>query len=142
MTKVTTHTAMVSVDCDHNDNINEKNITFKCPWDMDRLCHEYDHDGEISYRWLETERYENNLTFFGSYHIGTSITVRMDRARSVEPYLVGSNLDEEMKINLCVEEVDERMCVVHNKFSKDESSNKGLQQIMEYDIQRQVFEYR
>jgi hypothetical protein len=133
---------LVSVGCDNDDNINEKYITFKWPWDMDRLCREYDHDGEISYRWLETERYEKNLTFFGSYHIGTSITVRMDRARSVEPYLVGSNLEEEMKNDINVEEVDERMCVVHNEFSKDEPSNKGLQQIMEYDIQRQVFEYR
>ena len=80
---------LVSVIGDKNNNVIEKHVTYKSPWNMPCLCHEYDTDGKVSFKWLQTERYEKNLTFFGTYHIGTCHTVRMDKARTMKPFPVG-----------------------------------------------------
>ena len=133
---------LVSVGCDGDDNIIEKHVTFKCPWDMRRLCLEYDNDSEISFKWLESERCEKNLTFFGSYHIGTCMTVQMENARTVKPFLVGSTLQEEMEQDIRVEELDERTCVVHDGFSKAQPTSTTLKSIMESEIQEMVVGYR
>ena len=133
---------IVGVACDENDNIIEKHVTYQWPWDIPRLCDEYDRDGEMSFTWLETERYEKNLTFFGSYHIGTSMAVRMENARTVQPFLVGSTLQAEMEEDIRVDEVDESACVVHDGFSKDQLTSPTVKEIMEEQIQEKVIAYR
>jgi hypothetical protein len=90
----------VSVIGDDNKSIVEKHVTYTSPWSMPCLCQEYDRDGEVSFKWLRTERYETNLTFFGTYHIGTSIAVRMERARTTKPFPVGLTLLEETDIRV------------------------------------------
>jgi hypothetical protein len=78
---------LVSVIGDEKNNVVEKHVTYKSPWNMPRLCHEYDRDGEVTFKWLQTDRYKKNLTFFGTYHIGTCITVLMESARTMKPFL-------------------------------------------------------
>jgi hypothetical protein len=66
---------LVSVIGNKNNNGVEKHITYTSPWNMPHLCHKYDRDGEVNSKWLPTERYKKNMTFFGTYHIGTCIRV-------------------------------------------------------------------
>jgi hypothetical protein len=74
---------LVSVIGNEKNIVVETDVTYKSPWNMPRLCHaEYGRDGEVSSKWLQTERYEKNLTFFGTYHTGTSITVILESART------------------------------------------------------------
>jgi hypothetical protein len=89
---------LVSVIGDETNNTFRKHVSYKSSWNMPRLCHEYDIDGEVTFTWLRTDRYKNNLTFFGTYHIGTCITVLMESARTMKPFLVGLTLIEEMDV--------------------------------------------
>jgi hypothetical protein len=45
---------LVSVIGDENKNVIEKHVTYKSPWNMPCLCHEYDRDNEVSFKWLRT----------------------------------------------------------------------------------------
>jgi hypothetical protein len=134
---------LVSVIGDKNNNVVEKHVTYKSPWNMPHLCHQYNRDGEVSFKWLQTERYKNNLTFFGTYHIGTSITVRMERARTMKPFLVGLTLPDEMETDIRVGEVvDERTSKVYDEFSSSEQpTSVTLKRIMESKNQELVLGY-
>jgi hypothetical protein len=81
------------------------------------LCHESGRDGEVSFKWLRTDRYKKNLTFFGTYHIGICITVLMESARTMQPFLVSLTLIEEMEADIYVDEVDKRTAKVYNEFN-------------------------
>jgi hypothetical protein len=116
---------------DKDNNVMEKHVSYKIPWNMPRLCHEYNRDGKVNFKWLRTERYQKNLTFFSTYHIGTCITVRMDKARTMKPFLVGLMLQEEMETDIRVEEVDEQSLKVHDDFSSEQSTSITLKRIME-----------
>jgi hypothetical protein len=120
---------LVSVTGNEKNNVVEKHVTYKSPWNMPRLCHEYDRDGEVSFKWLQTDRYEKNLTFFGTHHIGTCITVLMESARNMEPFLLGLMLIEEMEADICVDEVDERTAKVYNEFSSGQRTSETLKRI-------------
>jgi hypothetical protein len=133
---------LVSVIGDENNNVVEKHVTYKSPWNMPRLCHEYDRDGEVTFKWLQTDRYEKNLTFFGTYHIGTCITVLMESARTMKPFLAGLTLIEEMETDIRVDEVDERTAKVYNEFSSGQRTSETLKRIMESEVQELVLEYR
>jgi hypothetical protein len=133
---------LVSVIGDEKNNVVEKHVTYKSPWNMPRLCHEYDKDSEVSFKWLQTDRYEKNLTFFGTYHIGTSITVLMESARTMKPFLVGLTLVEEMETDIRVDEVDERTAKVYEEFSSEQPTSETLKRIMESEIQELVLGYR
>jgi hypothetical protein len=133
---------LVSVIGDENNNVVEKHVTYKSPWNMPRLCHEYDRDGELTFKWLQTDRYEKNLTFFGTYHIGTCITVLMESARTMKPFLAGLTLIEEMETDIRVDEVDERTAKVYNEFSSGQRTSETLKRIMESEVQGLVLEYR
>jgi hypothetical protein len=62
--------------------------------------HEYNRDGKVSLKWLWTERYEKNLTFLGTYYIGTCITVWKKNVRTMKPFLVGLTLLDEMEMDI------------------------------------------
>jgi hypothetical protein len=58
---------------------------------------QYDKDSKISFKYIKTERYEKHLTYFCDYQMGQSLTVDMTKARTVEPYLVGRSMREEVE---------------------------------------------
>jgi hypothetical protein len=133
---------LVSVIGDEKNDVVEKHVTYKSPWSMPRLCHEYDRDGEVTFKWLRTDRYEKNLTFFGTYHIGTCIMVLMESARTMKPFLAGLTLIEEMEADIRVDEVDERTAKVYNEFSSGQRTSETLKRIMESKVQELVLGYR
>jgi hypothetical protein len=127
---------LVSVIGDEKNNVVEKHVTYKSPWNMPRLCHEYDRDGEVTFKWLRTDRYEKNLTFFGTYHIGTCITVLMESVRTMKPFLAGLTLIEEMEADIRVDEVDELTAKLYNEFSTSgQRTSETLKRIMESEVQ-------
>jgi hypothetical protein len=86
----------------------KKHITFKLKWNLAPLNWngiwkgwqpgEYQKDSKISLKYMEMERYEKYLTYFGGQErVGQSLTVDMTKARTVEPYLVGKRMTEEVE---------------------------------------------
>jgi hypothetical protein len=127
---------LMSVIGDKKNNVVEKHVTYKSPWNMHPLCHEYDRDSEVSFKWQRTDRYKKNLTFFGTYHIRTSITVLMESARTTKPFLlVGLTLIDEMEADIHVNEVDERTAKICDEFSSEQPTSETLKRIMESEIQ-------
>jgi hypothetical protein len=134
---------LLSVEGKEKNNVVEQHVTYKSPWNMPHLCHEYDRDGKVSFKRLRADRYKKNLTFFGTYHIGTCITVLMESARTMKPFLADLTLIEEMEADIGrVDEVDERTAKVYNEFSSGQRTSKTLQRIMESGIQELVLGYR
>jgi hypothetical protein len=105
---------------------------------MPHLCDESNKDGEIGFKWLEIKRCENNLTFFGSYYIRTCMTIQMGNARTLESFLVGLTLLDDMEMDVCVDKVDEHLCEVHNAFSTDQATSRSLKETMELETQELV----
>ncbi len=79
---------------------------------------------------------------WNTYHIGTSITVLMESARTMKPFLAGLTLIEEMETDIRVDEVDERTAKVYNEFSSGQRTSETLKRIMESEVQELVLEYR
>ncbi len=69
---------------------------------MDRVTREYDNKAVIAFKHMVMARYEQHLTYFGSYQIGRSLTVNMKTARTIQPYIAGAHMKEEMEINFHV----------------------------------------
>jgi hypothetical protein len=126
---------LVSVIGDEKNNVIKKHVTYKSPWNMPRLCHQYGKDGKVTFKWLQTDRYENNLTFFGTYHIRTCITVLMESARTMKPFLTGLTIIEEMEADIRVDEVDEHTAKVYNEFSCGQRTSETLKRIMASEVQ-------
>jgi hypothetical protein len=134
---------LLSIIGDGNNNIVKKHVTYKCPWNTPCLCHEYDRESEVSFKWLRTtERYKKNITFLRTYHIGTFITIRMEMARTMKPFLVGLTLLDEMEADIRVDEVDESTAKVYDEFSSEQPTSETLKRIMESQIQELVLGYR
>jgi hypothetical protein len=66
----------------------------------------------------------------------------MERARTKKPYLVGLTLLEEMEMDICVEEVDERTLKVYSDFSSEQPTSITLKRIIKSKIQELVLGYR
>jgi hypothetical protein len=60
-------TQIIHVTYNFNKTPMEKYVTYKFLWDMDRLAKEYKKKVEISFKYMETERYKQHLTYFGPY---------------------------------------------------------------------------
>ena len=129
------------INCCYNANKTplEKHVTYKFEWDLDRVAKEYDRNAEISFKYMETDRYEQHLTYLGGYQIGQSITVNMETARTVEPYIAGAHMKEEMEIDFHVPMVNG---TIRDGFSPTQTDNKHLKRIMEQEIMRIVAEHR
>jgi hypothetical protein len=109
----------------------EKHVTYKFPRDMDRVGKEYKKKAKIWFKYMETERYEQHLTYFCTYQIGQSLTVNMKTARTIEPYLAGAHMKEELEHNFHVPLVHGTIC---NGFTPAQRTNKNLKCIMEQEI--------
>jgi hypothetical protein len=55
-------TRIVHVTYDKSGMPKEKHVTFKFKWDMERLTHEFDKNGEISFKYMVTDRCKQHLT--------------------------------------------------------------------------------
>ena len=133
-------TRIVNVSYNANDTPTEKHVTYnKFPWDLDRVAKEYENGGRISFKHMETDRYEQHLTYFGSYQIGQSITVNMKTARTIEPYIAGAHMKEEMEHDFHVPMVEGTIIA---GFSPTQTTNEHLKRIMEQEITRIVEDHQ
>ena len=89
----------------------------------------------------ERERYDQHLTYYGTYQIGQSITVNMKTARTVEPYIVGvHNMKEEMEHDFHMPMVDN---TINTGFLPMQMTNEHLKQItMEQEITHIIEEHQ
>jgi hypothetical protein len=124
-------TRIIHVTYNLNETPMEKHVTYKFPWDLDRVA-----KAEISFKYMETERYEQHLTYFGTYQIGQSITVNMDTARTIEPYIAGAHMKEELEHDFHVPPlVHGTIC---EGFTPTQKTNEHLKRLMEQEITRIV----
>jgi hypothetical protein len=106
-----------------NDNKTpiKKHVTFKYERNLKRLASIYEKNGgQIEFKFMETERYEQHLTYFGDYQIRQSLIIDMKKARMVEPYLVGRSIREEVEHKFHVP-------LLHGTFCTGFSSNQLIQ---------------
>jgi hypothetical protein len=89
---------------------------------------------------METERYKQHLTYFGDYQIGQSLTVNMQTARTVEPYIIGKDMQEEMEHDFHVPLLQHGTIVTG--FTKKQSRNPYLNRVMEQEITRILEEFQ
>jgi hypothetical protein len=109
----------------------EKQVTYKFPCDLDRVAKEYKNKAEISFKYMGTERYEQHLIYFGTYQIGQSITLNMETARTIEPYIAGVHMKEELEHDFHVPLVHSTIC---EGFTPAQRTNEHLKRIMEQEI--------
>jgi hypothetical protein len=128
-------TRIIHVTYDLNETPMEKHVTYKFPLNLDRVAKEYKNKAEISFKYMETERYKQHLTYFGTYQIGQSITVNMDTARTIEPYIAGAHMKEELEHIFQVPLVHGTIC---EGFTPTQRTNKHLKRILEQEITRIV----
>lgn len=77
----------VTVGCDENDKPIEKHVTYKFPWDIERVANEVEVGARVNFKYVTTARYERQWTYFGTYLIGQTVSIHPTRARTELPFL-------------------------------------------------------
>jgi hypothetical protein len=106
----------------------EKHVSFKFAWDMERLASVSERNGEIVFKYMETDRFLQHLTYFGDYQIGHTITIDRKKVRTVQPYLCGIDMKEEVDYDFYLPLV---MGVIITGLSPTQTHNNYLKQVME-----------
>jgi hypothetical protein len=112
----------------------KKHITFRFEWDLERLPpSKYEKNGEIAFKYMDTEMYEQYLTFSWDYQIVQSLTVNMKTARTVEPayILLGGDMPEETEHNFHVPLVHG---TIITGFTPKQTHNPHLKRVIEQEI--------
>ncbi len=133
-------TRIVHVSYDKNEMPMEKHVTFKFKWDLERLTHEFEKNGAISFKYMVTDRCKQHLTYFGDYQIGLTLTVFMSTARTVDPYVVGKDMAEEIEVDFHVPLVEQGS--LSTGYTSKQPTNENLKQIMEHKITHMVDDYK
>jgi hypothetical protein len=64
---------------------------------LESLAFQYDNDGKIAFKYMEIDRYKKHLTYLGKFQIRRNLIVNMNKAKTVEAYLVRKSMREEVK---------------------------------------------
>jgi hypothetical protein len=138
-------TRCVIVGCDENDWPIENHVTYKFPWDIERVAAEFDGGGKVSFKYVMTPRYGRQWSYFGTYLIGQTVGLDPSVARTPHPFLLGRTINEELDDHIRILEVDKsRYPTIHEAFtSSEEPTNESLAtMLMEQEIARVVGEWR
>jgi hypothetical protein len=126
-------TRIIHVTYNFNETPMEKHVTYKFPWDMDRLAKENEKKAEILFKYMETERYEQHLTYFGTCQMGQSLAVNMKTVRTIKPYIAGAHMKEDLELNFQVHSAHGTIC---NRFTPTQKTNEHLKRIMQQERTR------
>ena len=132
----------VTVGCDEDDKPIEKHVTYKFPWDIKKVALVLEGGGKVNFKYVTTERYERQWTYFGTYMIGQTVSVVAAMARKTHPYLLGLTIEEELDKDILIPMVDESRYLIHDGFTSEEPTNPSLATMMEQEIARLVDEWK
>ena len=124
----------VTIGCDVNDLPIEKHVTYKFQWDMARVAKEWYGGARVSFQYMETPRYEKQWTYLGSYKIGVMVTANPETARTLQPYLLGKTIQEEVDFDIQIPRVDESRYATKIGYTSNQTTNLHLAGIMEDKI--------